>query len=197
MIKKLSFSNHIESLILNSNLKLLALRRIRKFLTTEKAKVLCNAFINSQFNYVPIIWMFCGKQHYEKIKKIHYKSLKVVFQTDGTYEELLDLSNESSIHQRHLRFLVTEIFKTLNNLNPSFMKKYFCIKETGYNLRKGQILRLPPTNTSSYGINSIQFRGNMVWNNLPSEIKNCESVLELKRKLKLYRSIDCSCLICR
>ena len=28
------------------------------FLTVEKAKMLANAFINSQFNYSPLVWMF-------------------------------------------------------------------------------------------------------------------------------------------
>ena len=28
------------------------------FLTVEKAKMFSNAFINSQFNYSPLVWMF-------------------------------------------------------------------------------------------------------------------------------------------
>ena len=36
-----------------------ALCRIRKYLTVEKAKLqINNAFINSQFTYAPLIWMF-------------------------------------------------------------------------------------------------------------------------------------------
>ena len=34
-----------------ANYKLHALRRIRKYLTFEKSKLLCNAFLNNQFNY--------------------------------------------------------------------------------------------------------------------------------------------------
>ena len=39
-----------------------ALGRIRKYLTLEKAKLLRNVFINSQFKYVAVIWMFCRKK---------------------------------------------------------------------------------------------------------------------------------------
>ena len=47
----LTFNEHIDNLCRTANYKLHALRRIRKYLSLEKAKLLCNAFINSQFNY--------------------------------------------------------------------------------------------------------------------------------------------------
>ena len=37
--------------------------------------------------------------------------------------ELLVLDNKLKTHQRHLQFLVTEIYKSKNKLNPSFMRK--------------------------------------------------------------------------
>ena len=48
--KKLTFKQHIENLCRKAQYKLHALRCIRKFLTVEKAKILGNAFIDSQFN---------------------------------------------------------------------------------------------------------------------------------------------------
>ena len=44
--------------MLNANYKLHALRRIRKYLVVEKAKLLGNAFIDSQVTSAPLIWMF-------------------------------------------------------------------------------------------------------------------------------------------
>ena len=44
----LIFNEHIDNLCRTENYKLHALRRIRKYLSSEKAKLLCNAFINSQ-----------------------------------------------------------------------------------------------------------------------------------------------------
>ena len=59
--KNLTFREHINNLVRKAQYKLHALRRIRKFLTTEKAKILGNAFIDCHFNYAPVIWMFCRK----------------------------------------------------------------------------------------------------------------------------------------
>ena len=58
---KLSFKTHIENIYRKAKYKLHALQHIRNYLSTDKAKILCNTFINSQFYYVPVIWMFVGK----------------------------------------------------------------------------------------------------------------------------------------
>ena len=66
--KHLSFKKHIENLCWNANYKFHALRRIRKYLTAEKAKQLGNAFIDSQFNHAPLIWIFCQNTLYFKME---------------------------------------------------------------------------------------------------------------------------------
>ena len=38
--------------------------------------------------------MFCHKQDYLKIKKIQYKALKIVYNSNESYEELLLRNNE-------------------------------------------------------------------------------------------------------
>ncbi len=42
----------------------------------------------------------------------------------STYEQLLEKCNYITLHIRDLRIISTEVFKSLNNLNPSFMKEY-------------------------------------------------------------------------
>ena len=57
--------------------------------------------------------MFCHKQDYLKIeKKINNKALKIVYNSNESYEELLLRNNEVSIHQKQLRILATEVFKS-------------------------------------------------------------------------------------
>ena len=136
---ELNFSKHIDKFCCNSQYKPYALRRIRKYLNLKKAKMLGNAFIDSQFNYAPLIWMFCRKGLYLKIQKIHHKTLKVIYQSNNTYKELLELSETVSIHQGHLRVLVTEVYKSTSYLNSKYMISFFTHKEIPYNLKKGFI----------------------------------------------------------
>ena len=120
--KQLKFKSHIEELCRKAAYKLHALRRIRKYLTVEKAKLLANAFINSQFTYAPLIWMFAGKSSIAKICKIHFRTLQIVYNNyDKSYQDLLNFSNDISIHQKHLRLLAIEVYKSLMNINPEFM----------------------------------------------------------------------------
>ena len=189
--KKLTFKQHIENLCRKAQYKLHALRRIRKFLTIEKAKILGNAFIDSQFNYAPLLWMFCRKTLYSKIEKIHHKTLKVIYESNDNYDNLLLQSNTVSVHQRQLRFLMTEIYKSISQLNPEFM--WFCF----YNLRKGPILGLPKTHSFYYSTNAVHFRGSLIRNNLPAVVKSSNSLFEFKNKIKNIGDIDCGCLICK
>ena len=47
-------------------------------------------------------------------------------ETDSAFlNKLLKKAESLSIHQRNLKLLATEIFKTQSNLNPSFMKQIF------------------------------------------------------------------------
>ena len=55
---ELKFKKHIGDLCQKTSHKLHALRRIIGYLTLEKARILANAFIDSQFSYAPLIWMF-------------------------------------------------------------------------------------------------------------------------------------------
>ena len=60
--------------------------------------MLGNVFSDSQFIYVPLIWMFCRKGLYLKIQEIYHKTLNVIYQSNNTYKELLELSETVSIH---------------------------------------------------------------------------------------------------
>ena len=50
---KLRFKTHIQNIFRSAKYKLHVLQRIRKYLSIDKAKTLCNAFISSQFYYAP------------------------------------------------------------------------------------------------------------------------------------------------
>ena len=115
--------------------------------------------------------MFCRKKEYLKIKKIQYKALKIIYNSSGSYEELLTRSKEVSIHQKHFRALATGIYKSLADINPDFMKPYFKTKKMPYNLRNGYPLKLSSTDSMYYGINSVLFRACLLWNQLPLSIK--------------------------
>ena len=76
--KQLKFKSYIEQLCRKATSKMHALRRIRKYRTVKRTKLLANAFINSQFTYARLIWIFAGKLSIAKICKIHFRTFQVV-----------------------------------------------------------------------------------------------------------------------
>ena len=119
-----------------------------------------------------------GKTLINNICKIHHRTLQVVYnEYNKSYEELLQLYNNVSIHQRHLQYLALEVFKSLMHLNPEFMWSYFNENPIPYDLRKGTKVFLPPVKSFRLGLNSVHFRGSILWNNLPSSIKNNQTKL--------------------
>ena len=53
-----------------------------------------------------------------KICQIQYRILQVVYGDFNKSYELLELNNDLSIDQRHLRYLGIEVFKSIMHLNP-------------------------------------------------------------------------------
>ena len=95
-----------------------------------KRKSLMKAFITSQFNYCPLIWMFHSRQLNNRINKIQERALRLVYKDNKlTFDDLLKLDNSVTIHQRNLQILATEIFKVKNSLAPEIMTEVFEIKE--------------------------------------------------------------------
>ena len=98
----------------------------------------------------------------------------------ATYDDLLALDNKLKTHQRHLQFLAIEIYRSKTKLDPSFMWKTYKQKHIPYSLRRGISLSIQNINIQKYGMNSRNFRGSVLWNNLPIKFKKCKFLQELR-----------------
>ena len=84
------------------------------------------AFIESQFQYCPLVWMFHSRAINNRINKLHGRALRLVHKDEQyTFQQLLDKDNTVTIHHRNLQKLVIEMYKLQNNLSPKFMKEIF------------------------------------------------------------------------
>ena len=102
------------------------------------------------------------------------------------------MDNKLKIHQKDLQFQAIKIYKFKNELNPSFMSKTYKEKNIQYSLRR-RILLIPNANTKKYGINLLNFRGSVLWNNLPIKFKKFKSLQEFKLLLKQIRNLPWFC----
>ena len=87
-----------------------------------QAKALASSFVNSQFNYCAIVWVFYSRKSKLRLKNIHKRTLRVDYnEYEKNYKDLHADHDEISIHQKHLQYLAIEVFKSANKLNPQFM----------------------------------------------------------------------------
>ena len=93
---KLSFEKHIARLCQTASYKFHALRRIRKYLTLEKAslgKCFCGFSIQLCISKSDVL-----QENYFKMQQIHHKTLRIIYDLDESYINLLNLDNSVSLH---------------------------------------------------------------------------------------------------
>ena len=195
---KLNFKSHVKALCVKTNRKVSASARVARYLDLQKAKLLYQSFVASTFKYCPLIWLFCGKTANENIDRVHKRALRVLLDDhESKFEVLLAKNNETTIHIQNLRVLMIEIYKTLNCTNPSFMQECFVRKDTKYDHRTKDLLQIPAAKSIMFGIDSITFRGSLLWNSMPDLIKSASSAAIFKRNIKNWSGDKCKCKICR
>ena len=159
----------------------------------DKTRMVMKAFIMSQFSYCPMIWMFHDRHVHAKINHIHERALRIAYpDRTSSFEELLITDNSVSIHQRNLQLLVTEIYRTRINLNPSFMREIFLEREIHYNLRVNNNVYAHKPRTSAYGLEKVSFLGQNVCRDLPFHIKESLTVKHFKKEIKFW-NFTCNC----
>ena len=195
---KLTFEHHVAGLCQKASNKLYALSRIAPFMDQGKLRYLMRAFINSQFQYCPLAWMFHSLQLRHKIDKIQERALRVTYQDyESSFEALMENDRSITVYQRNLHYLMTEMYKTKNDLNPAFMREIFCQHESQYNLKNSNNFSLPRIKTVTYGSETIRFRGPQVWATFPQFIKDSASLTEFKNKIKSWSGESCHCRLCQ
>ena len=99
---KLSFNDHVTSLCVKAGRKLTALTRIASLLSIKERRILINSFIDSQFNYCKLVWMFLSRKLNSKINKLQERSLRIIYDDDkSSFEELLRKDGSVTIHHRN------------------------------------------------------------------------------------------------
>ena len=146
---------------------------------------------------MPLLLGCFQKMNSLKMEKIQYQALKIVFNSNESFEDLIFHMNEVPIHQKQLCQVTTEIYKSLTDLSPEIIKPFFTVKKIPYNLLNEHILNLPSARTTYHGTNSILFRACQVWNNLLLFIQQIQSLLQFKTHKKTLRDIECLCKICQ
>ena len=103
------------------NLKLNALARIAPFMNVIKKPIIMKSFIESQFGYCPLIWMFHSRGLNNKINRIHERALRITYNDkSSSYREELAKDRSVTIDHRNTRALAIGIYKKMQEFPHHF-----------------------------------------------------------------------------
>ena len=195
--KRLKFDKHVLNLCKKASGKLTALGRLVNIVPTEKKKILMNSFIQSQFSYCPLLWMFCNKKVTKKIDRIQERGLRMVYQDyTSSFKALLMKNSSVTIHQRNIQLVAVEMFKIKHNICPEIMKDLFQLN-VNYKYSKNDFVK-PKVNSVYKGEWSLRWFGPMVWDTmLPESYKQISTLNEFKQEIKKWVPENCPCKTCK
>ena len=161
---------------------------------TAKPRQVMNVFVLSQFNYCPLIWMYCERRLNNKINHLHEKALRMAYgDNNSAFTTLLEKDNAVKNHAKNLQLLMIEIYKTHNKLNPIFTEDIFIAKSPKYNLRNRSQMHLPKVRTTTFGMEIDSYLGGKLWRKLSSEIKESSNFVQFKSQIKKWKGEECCC----
>ena len=143
--------------------------------------------------------MLSNKKSLDKIESLHKRSLRFLLNDFvSSYEQLLEKLGKCNTNILRLRCLCIEIYKTLNDLNPSFMKEIFEKRDENRVTRDRYKLNLniPRSNQVTFGAKSLKFYGPKFWNTLPVNIKTAENLHAFKNLIKKWNGVSYNCVVC-
>ena len=83
------------------------------------------AFITIQFSYFSLIWMFHSCNLNNKINRKRQRALRLGYQNNWSFSELIDLDNSVTVHQKDLQVLLTDTYNVKNGIASDMMKEIF------------------------------------------------------------------------
>ena len=85
----------------------------------EQKQLLYMSFIETQFKYCPLTWMFCSRSCNNKINKLHERALRVVYDDyESSFDVLLNKNKSFSIHHQNIQKLMIEVYTCLDKASP-------------------------------------------------------------------------------
>ena len=75
----ISFGGHVSNLYEKAGRKLFALVRLSSYMTLTQKRVPMKSFIQAQFGYFLLVWMFHGRVLNRKINHLHECLLRIVY----------------------------------------------------------------------------------------------------------------------
>ena len=140
---------------------------------------------------VGVVCHFSSSKSLSKVESIQRRALRFLHDdNDSSYDDLLTKTGKN--------LLCIEIFKTINNLNPIYMKDIFQLAISDRPVRQHHTHNLKKVwmRTTTFGTKSLTSLGPIIWNKLPTHLKSAENIVGFRKMIKNWNGEKCLCKLC-
>ena len=121
---------------------------------------------------------------------------------DLIFQQLLEKDNSFTVHERNIQKLGILMYQVKHKLCPKPVQEIFIQNSNAPTLRSsdGNDLGhwvLPKVRTVNNGIETLRYRGPVVWNLIPDEIKMSKSLESFKDEITKWKPQGCECRLCK
>ena len=186
---KLTFDQHIAGVCRASYFHIRALRHVRGSLPDSVAKTVACSIVGSRIDYCNALLVGMSDSNFKKLQRVQNTLARVLLRlsrSDHITPALIEL-HWLPVKYRVTFKLATLTFKTLQSGQPTYLRDLVQIYEPVRSLRSSN-KRLLCIDRSRTVIASRSFKHSSatVWNSLPVDIRDCNTVDTFKRNLKTY-----------
>ena len=175
---KLDWSSHIDKLTKKVASGIGAIKRIRHLVPQATLHLIYQALIQPHFDYCNIVWGNCGITLLNKIQKLQNRAARVLTYSnyDADAGHLFELLGRTNLASQQQIQRATMVYKSLHGLAPDYLCYKFERRETAYNLRDSENKLNVSLSRTNYYKNSFSYKGATLWNSLPRDIRQAESL---------------------
>ena len=167
-----------------------ALKSIKEYVDQKTLVSVYNAIIQPYFSYCCEVWNIFGETQSTRLQKLHNRAARVIacVPNEVNQQTVLNILGWEPLKEQRVKAKAKIMFKTLNNMGPNCLKELFTFKKEILNrsLRNSSsTIRLPKPNTNNMK-KSFMYDGASIWNSLPKNIRESNSLSSFKRKIATY-----------
>ncbi|MGL5674454.1 MAG: reverse transcriptase family protein, partial [Plesiomonas shigelloides] len=186
----LSFESHISSICKTAFFHLKNISKLRHMLSMTNAEQLVHAFMTSGLDYCNALLGGCPARVINKLQLVQNAAARVLTRT-RKYEHISPVL--SKLHwlpiKHRIDFKILLItYKALNGLAPQYLSELLMHYSPPRLLRSqnsGQLL-IPRISKSTAGGRSFSYLAPKLWNNLPSIVREADTLCQFKSRLKTH-----------
>ena len=182
----LNWNEHVNTICIKIRQRLGLLKRIRHYMSQEVATLLHNALVIPVFDYCDVVFGNCGETLLSKLQRLQNFGGKILLQVpyDTPSQEVRSKLNWLTVKERIFYHENILMYKCQNSLCPSYLSEHFNYINHRYPTK--QMTRkniIVPRCKLLCGQRSFNFRGSILWNSIPTDIRDSRSLNVFKSNI--------------